>query len=1056
MNKKFINGLLLATLMVGSAGSFTSCKDYDDDINDLQGQIDKINVTLGELQEKIKSGSVITNVTSNNDGLVFTLSDGKTYTITNGKNGADGKPGEAGAPGTSWSIGADGYWYKDGEKTEYKAVPDAGAAGSQGPAGPAGPQGPAGKYYVPNEDGYFWIHDGDKDPEKTNISWVAAGPTAAFDGLTLVLSNLKGANGETLAPVTIECGKNVTSIAFIPNRYVNGVPAVSFYTLSNKVLKVKNNAWTTSDGDPLNVSNTEAMSYRLNPKDALIADNASVSFIDRKVTGIVARAAGDDNKLLAGSIVEKNKDGEMIVDANINLKAYNAIINDKNGSRVNDPIVALALTNGQSVVASDYVYVEQAPVSAILVDSALTVKDKAANKTTVASIVAGQASQGSNESTTAYVDRMAKASLGKLSMNVVPAIAELAYDGTLDLQNVVALYTNNASPFKNNFLSALGFDNVSYKFSKVEKYMIGNTDQEYFVDLNGSVLSVRNDIGGKTQAIGRTPVIYVEAFVDGKLVAAAFVKIAIKEALGNKDGIEVVIPAPADNYDYPTVAVPLSVGNDKTNQNVGLLTWQDINKEIYGALGTDADAFKANYKAPVITVSVPVTWNKGAKSDVAVYELSQLRSISDVNKAYAKQYNWYNNELPGLYVDANIGGSETTTIAPINVWINNQIHTQDGTIKNAVNAKGESLNGGAAVNIAGAAATYTVTITYNPTDAIHNGPVVLTRTFTVTEPHNAPIYSNFVANDKVVSYGALNAGRTAYEMMFQLTNAFKRGTTAAGVEQDVFTFFAPNATQTDAKLYNLISNVKGIQITGVTLPTTKIQNTTYNLVNAQLANGSNVAIPAATASNYGNVCNTVRNLKVNNAPAQNMIGLWYLPSTTTVKFKLTLANGEVCSKEYTLAVEFNNPFVGTTANALTLNGNAPQAAPLNVKPSILVNDHVGNKILSWEATAWDKDGNVTARGLVLSAVAKANTGYAVSDYDLSYDFDQASKDYIAGMAQGELKIDNANGNVTYIPGATLTQPKTLTIEVTATFESTAGNAISVVLCEIPLTLTTGN
>lgn len=1042
MNKKFINGLLLATLMVGSAGSFTSCKDYDDDINDLQGQIDKINVTLGELQEKIKSGSVITNVTSNNDGLVFTLSDGKTYTITNGKNGADGKPGEAGAPGTSWSIGADGYWYKDGEKTEYKAVPDAGAAG---------PQGPAGKYYVPNEDGYFWIHDGDKDPEKTNISWVAAGPTAAFDGLTLVLSNLKGANGETLAPVTIECGKNVTSLAFIPNRYVNGVPAVSFYTLGNKVLKVKNNAWTTSDGDPLNVSNTEAMSYRLNPKDALIADNASVSFIDRKVTGIVARAAGDDNKLLAGSIVEKNKDGEMIVDANINLKAYNAIINDKNGNRVNDPIVALALTNGQSVVASDYVYVEQASVTAILVDSALTVKDKAANKTTVASIVAGQASQGSNESTTAYVDRMANASLGKPSMNVVPAIAELAYDGTLDLQNVVALYVNN----KNNFLSALGFDNVSYKFSKVEKYMIGNTDQEYFVDLNGSVLSVRNDIGGKTQAIGRTPVIYVEAFVDGKLVAAAFVKIAIKEALGNKDGIEVVIPAPADNYDYPTVAVPLSVGNDKTNQNVGLLTWQDINKEIYGALGTDADAFKANYKAPVITVSVPVTWNKGAKSDVAVYTLSQLRSISDVNKAYAKQYNWYNSELPGLYVDANIGGSETTTIAPINVWINNQIHTQDGTIKNAVNAKGESLNGGAAVNIAGAAATYTVTITYNPTDAIHNGPVVLTRAFTVTEPHNAPIYSNFVVANKAISRGALNADRSAYEMMFQLTNAFKRGTTTAGVEQDVFTFFAPNATQTDAKLYNLISNVKGIQITGVTLPTTKIQNTTYNLVNALDASGATVTIPASNNSGYATACAKVRNLKVNNNAAQNMIGLWMLPSTATVNFKLTLANGEVCSVEYPLAVEFNNPFVGTTANALTLNGNAPLAAPMNVKPSILVNDSQGNKILSWEATAWDKDGNVTARDLVLSAVAKADTGYKVTGYTLSYAFDQASADYIAGMAQGELKVDANNGNITYIPGAQLQEAKNLNIEVTATFQSTSGNTFSIVVCNIPLTLTTG-
>ena len=82
---------------------------------------------------------------------------------------------------------------------------------------------------------------------------------------------------------------------------------------------------------------------------SLIAYNASVSFIDRKVTGIVVRAAGDDNKLLAGSIVEKNKDGEMIVDANINLKAYNAIINDKNGNRVFSLTVLLLLRIRQQI-----------------------------------------------------------------------------------------------------------------------------------------------------------------------------------------------------------------------------------------------------------------------------------------------------------------------------------------------------------------------------------------------------------------------------------------------------------------------------------------------------------------------------------------------------------------------------------------------------------------------------------------------------------------------------------------------------------------------------------
>ena len=32
MNKKFLSVILFSALMVGTAGTFTSCKDYDDDI----------------------------------------------------------------------------------------------------------------------------------------------------------------------------------------------------------------------------------------------------------------------------------------------------------------------------------------------------------------------------------------------------------------------------------------------------------------------------------------------------------------------------------------------------------------------------------------------------------------------------------------------------------------------------------------------------------------------------------------------------------------------------------------------------------------------------------------------------------------------------------------------------------------------------------------------------------------------------------------------------------------------------------------------------------------
>ena len=40
--------------MAGTAGTFTSCKDYDDDIKDLQGQLDK-KASLDELNSKVSA-----------------------------------------------------------------------------------------------------------------------------------------------------------------------------------------------------------------------------------------------------------------------------------------------------------------------------------------------------------------------------------------------------------------------------------------------------------------------------------------------------------------------------------------------------------------------------------------------------------------------------------------------------------------------------------------------------------------------------------------------------------------------------------------------------------------------------------------------------------------------------------------------------------------------------------------------------------------------------------------------------------------------------------------
>lgn len=129
MKRKYFSALLMGALTIASVSTFTSCKDYDDDISNLQQQIDSNAKAIETIQNLIKGGGLVTGVTENSDGITVKLSDGKSVTISNGKDGA---------PGTAWTIGADGYWYENSKKTDHLA------RGPQGEKGEKGDQGVKG------------------------------------------------------------------------------------------------------------------------------------------------------------------------------------------------------------------------------------------------------------------------------------------------------------------------------------------------------------------------------------------------------------------------------------------------------------------------------------------------------------------------------------------------------------------------------------------------------------------------------------------------------------------------------------------------------------------------------------------------------------------------------------------------------------------------------------------------------------------------------------------------------------------------------------------------
>ena len=140
--------------MVSSTGTFVSCKDYDDDIDEINKELTDLKSKLSDLESKVNAGGAyVTKIESVDGGFKVSVSDGTSYNLTVASAAAgskvviDDKTGEISIDdkATGWFATTgegeeavdmtpyvkDGYWYfydkaaKDFVKSEYKAAGDA-------------------------------------------------------------------------------------------------------------------------------------------------------------------------------------------------------------------------------------------------------------------------------------------------------------------------------------------------------------------------------------------------------------------------------------------------------------------------------------------------------------------------------------------------------------------------------------------------------------------------------------------------------------------------------------------------------------------------------------------------------------------------------------------------------------------------------------------------------------------------------------------------------------------------------------------------------------------
>ncbi len=359
MKRKYFSALLMGALTIASVSTFTSCKDYDDDISSLQSQIDKLNEMVSKIQGQIDKGAILTGVSPVENGVKLTLSNGDSYTITNGKDGAKGADGAAGAPGTPgkdadiWKIGDDGYWYKNETKTDWKAVGTDGAAGAAGTAGTAGKDG---KYYVPNpQTGTFFVYgDGDKDAYDSGVSYLASGIiTATWTNDVLTLNGVKNEAGEQ---IVINLTTDLKALVFSPEYYYQGIEAFEMATYKfkpktvNKDVNADKNCAAdapTTAPEFFNYAPDMTASYFLNPANAKVEDKAELfSFIsaDKKYT-----RATEPKRDFRVEKVDLSKSGMVTVHTKYNGDAVKTIAADNQVT-----VLALQYKGVNGTVTSDF------------------------------------------------------------------------------------------------------------------------------------------------------------------------------------------------------------------------------------------------------------------------------------------------------------------------------------------------------------------------------------------------------------------------------------------------------------------------------------------------------------------------------------------------------------------------------------------------------------------------------------------------------------------------------------------------------------------------------
>lgn len=567
MNKKFLNVILFSALMIGSAGTFVSCKDYDDDIesldkknNDLSSQLSALQTALDASKSDIAAAKAAADAakeaaaTAKSEAIEAAinkvnemLKDAPTQenldklatqiaAIETGLNKINGKV-------DAWDNAVEQLKLQEATLKKYKELIDANSA----------------------------------DVAKVNeaIAAIKESLNATDKNVTAIEKSLAAITAQIAkineSLITI-LGKELRSVVFFPDLYTDGIESTEYpfaldAYMTSKALTANHAGSTDDNTTPYVIPAKQVVSYavsteawefnptmtawyHMNPSSAVIDSKDQLSFVSRDIESIT-RAEG--NASAAAPAIQgfdtKTKPGMLGVQ-------YTAI--GKKISAADKLVSAMALqvdikkAEKDTLITSDYAVVYPAKITA----EAIAYSQK--------NIRAVDCSN--TEFDEVYATAQA-------AIENAPTL-KVEFNGFLELKDILAVHYNRSN-------AALGLTdtkaagdhkvwaygdeatyNLEYKYSLVE-YNVGMANTKVnkygyvdaatgrfeprYVDSNGN--SIASDGTTGISSVGKKPVVRVEVIdkTTKKVVLGGFVKILIAKT------VEPIVANPFDLGKAPHV-----------------------------------------------------------------------------------------------------------------------------------------------------------------------------------------------------------------------------------------------------------------------------------------------------------------------------------------------------------------------------------------------------------------------------------------------------------------------------------------------------------------------